>query len=230
MTPSTQTQTYWLLCAVAAAGARFVPVPLLDDVVKGRANRTAVGLALGAAGKTYPTTWVAPLYSTGSLLDAIAGLPLKLVLFPIRRIVRIVGAVKGVPTDLLETWLLGRGVYSAALAGALDGDEATLELRARAVRAAFDQAFEGLNVEVLSKALGQALGQIRGLGETAVRISRQLLGDRPPTGHDPADEGLTDAIHEVEDLLEQEDVKSALAEFDRRFETAWRSALDMPAV
>ena len=51
----------WALCGIANAAARFVPVPLLDDVVRGRATRLAVTRTLKAHGRE-PVDALEPLW------------------------------------------------------------------------------------------------------------------------------------------------------------------------
>lgn len=219
-------QREWLLCAVVAAGARFVPVPLLDDVVKEQANRTAVARALKARGRTYPVPWVSPLYSTGSLWATLVGLPLKVILYPVRKIVKVVGAVHGVPTDLIETLLLGRAVVRLLERGALAGDdEQALREEARTVRQAFDEAFSGMNFKVLSSALGDAFGHLKDLGDVAASFARELLERKDEAGPAATDEAgqaaLAEELHEVEEALQRSDVQEVLALFDQRFDAAW---------
>ena len=50
-TTPTRLQREWVLCAIAAAASRFIPVPLVDDLVKERAVRTAVSRTWRAHGR-----------------------------------------------------------------------------------------------------------------------------------------------------------------------------------
>jgi len=220
--PPTALQGQWLLCAVAAAGARFVPVPLVDDAIRGRAQRTAVGLTLGACGRTIATRHLSPLYSTGSMWRAIAGLPLEILLLPIRRIVKIVRAARGVPRDLLQTWLLGRAVWRALHAGALQGDDPdALKAEATILRTAFDASIEGLDLTVLSAALGGVMDQVKGMSNQALAFARQLAGLEEGDHATPAPEGVDDPLGEA---LATGEVQGALAAFDARFDAAWAEA------
>ena len=125
-------QRDWILLALVAAASRFVPVPLLDDVVKTQANRGAVKRALTEAGSEVNISFVSALYDTGSILGFLIALPLKVILYPMRKIVNVISAVHGVPTDLLETLLLGRSVYRAVKGGAFDTSEDVKATKAEA--------------------------------------------------------------------------------------------------
>jgi hypothetical protein len=200
----------------------FVPVPLLDDAIKGRAVRTAVGLTLGSRGRTFPTAWVSPLYSTGSIWAAIAGLPLEILLLPIRRFVKIFRAARGVPTDLMHTWLLARALHRVLGEGALPGDDAeTTKAEAKQLRAAFDASVDGLDLTVLSAALSGVLGSVRDLSNQALAFARQLAGLQEGEHATPETDDVVDPL---KDALSSADVQAALAAFDARFDAAWAAA------
>ena len=54
--------TQWAACGIVAAAARFVPVPMLDDVVRERAARVAVSRTLRAHGRNYSPELLEPLW------------------------------------------------------------------------------------------------------------------------------------------------------------------------
>src|ERR1700750_480078 len=92
----------WAVCAIAAGASRFIPVPLLDDAVKGRATRIAVLVTVHAAGAYYPRASVAPLWDgveswRDGVRTYVKSVPRKIVLFPVRKYVELFGAVRGVP-------------------------------------------------------------------------------------------------------------------------------------
>ena len=217
--PPVLLQSQWLLCAVAAAGARFVPIPLVDGLVHERALRTAVGLTLRAQGRTFPTNWVAPLYSMGSIWSALAGLPLEIALLPIRRIVRIVRAARGVPQDLMSTWLLGRAVFRVLGRGQLAGiNESATRAEAEKVWEAFDVAVNGLDLTVLSVALSGVMDQVRDLGSQALAFAKELAGMEEGAHASPEADEVVDPLKEA---LSRADVQAALDAFDARFDAAW---------
>ena len=184
--PSRQLVGQWAVCGIAAAAARFIPVPLLDDAVQLRATQVAVLRTLRANGRTYPSDWVEALYagtdagSAGAARRALRYLrsvPRRVALFPVRKYVALFGAVKGVPTDVMRVLLLCRTVHRALAQGRLAGaDRQVLQLEAVRIRAAYDLALEGMDLRLLSGALADGLSQGKGLTSAAVAFARKTFG------------------------------------------------------
>lgn len=228
----------WTLCAVAAAASRFVPVPLLDDVVKDRATRLAVLRTLRAHGRRYPGDAVEPLYAgietwTNGLLRQAARIPGKVLLFPIRKYVAVFGAVKGVPTDVMTVLLLGRSVHRALQAGHLAGpgtppgaeltkaQEAALQAEAAQVRRAFDAAVDGMDLRLLSGAVSDALAQGGLLTRSATEYAGRLLRrDRADDDELPAEGAVSAGADRLQQTLRSPEVARLLADFDRAFDAA----------
>src|SRR3954454_17835037 len=170
--PGRQLIGEWAVCAIAAAAARFTPVPLLDDAVKFRAIRIAVLRTLRANGRSYSSDWVEPLYagadaeSAGMVRKAFGYLrtvPRRVVLFPIRKYVALFGSVRGVPTDVMTVLLLARTVHRCLAEGRLAGaDPERLRAEAVQIRGAFDTALDGMDLKLLTGALSDGLSQGRG--------------------------------------------------------------------
>lgn len=230
-------QRDWILLALVAAASRFVPVPLLDDVVKTQANRGAVKRAITESGREVNIALVTALYDTGSILGFLVALPLKVILYPLRKIARVISAVHGVPTDLLETLLLGRSVFRALKRGAFDNSEDVKAMKAEAkhMRWAFEQAFKGTNFKVISSALGDALSRMKDLSGIVSDITGQLLGNKSSgTGAKVDDDAIDQAdlsevaerddveegLDDVEEVLARADVIKELEAFDARFDEA----------
>src|SRR3712207_5877624 len=108
--PSPALVAQWAACGIAAAAARFVPVPMLDDVVRERAAPVAVSRPLRAHGRTYSSDLVEPLWAVGGggggLGRGIKDLSLRIILVPVRECRARFGAVRGVPTDVMRVLLL----------------------------------------------------------------------------------------------------------------------------
>src|SRR5687768_6501882 len=107
--------TTWAVCGIAAAAARFVPVPLLDDVIRRRAARLAVVRTLRAHGREHPSElvealWEEPDATRRGLRGRLRGVPTRLLLFPFRKYTAVFGAVRGVPNDVARVVLLARAV------------------------------------------------------------------------------------------------------------------------
>ena len=237
-------QREWVLCAIAAAASRFIPVPLLDDVVKERATRTAIARTWQAHGRPPAPRVVATL--TGDSTGLIAGLarsaallPVTLVLYPWRKAVRLVTSVHGVSGDLVGVLLLARSVDRCLASDWFTGsDPAVLEQQARLVRRAHDQAVSGVDLRVIEYAVGAGLRQVKGLSHQAELLARRSFGRSktgPPAGEIDATEnigaiGSTEGapvpaeveagVREVQAVLARPEIAALLATLDARFDAA----------
>lgn len=220
----------WAACAIAAAASRFIPVPLLDDAVKGRATQVAVVRTLRAEGRTYPAAAVAPLYEgvesfRGGAMKYARSIPRRLVLFPVRKYVALFGAVKGVPTDVMVVLLLARTTQRAAARGDLAGDDvSSVQEEAVRIRKAFDRTVDEMDLRLFAGALRDALSGSRGLARSAVLYARNTFGrDDARTeaetgrGLDPGGE-VGQSAARVDQVLDRPDVVKQLEEFDRRLD------------
>lgn len=236
--PSAQVQREWVLCAIAAAGARFLPVPLADDLVKDRATRTALSRTWRARGLEPAPDVVAVLSgdTTGALTAirrATARLPLTLALFPFRKTRLVLTAVQGVSGDLLQVLLLARSVDRCLASGWFDVDDDGERLRrAHLIRQAHDSAVHGADLQALRLAVGAALRQVHGLTRQARDFARRTFGAgfsstrsaelviaeaEPRPG---AEEPLRTGADRVQEVLHQPDSVRILAELDARFDAA----------
>lgn len=233
--PTSQLQREWALCAIAAAGFRFVPIPLVDEFVKERAVRTAVARTWRAHGRPPAPDVVAVLSgdTTGvvtTLLRWLRRLPVALVLFPFRKFRVLLTAARGISGDLLQVLLLARAVDRCLSAGWFTGhDHDELLRQADLVRRAHDQAVHGADLRTLRLALGLVFRQVHGLPRQARVFARQVFGRSgpPPDGSMPVDGGLAggagyleDGADQVQAVLERPDIARILADLDARFDAA----------
>lgn len=230
--PALQVQRECALCAIAAAGSRFIPLPLVDDLVKDRATRTAVARIWYARGRAPDAEVVAIL--CGDTLGTLAALgrglrrlPLIVVLFPFRKVRLLLTAVQGVSDDLLQVLLLARVVDRYLAAGWFDVDErAELLRRARLVRRAHDRTVRGADLRTLRLLLGSALRQISGLTRQARDYARQAFGRSAPApdGTTPVPgtdrEQVGSGADRVQAVLGGPEALRILHEFDARFDAA----------
>jgi hypothetical protein len=224
----------WAVCGIAAAAARFIPVPLLDDAVRLRATQIAVARTLRANGRDYPSDAVEALYAgadagaAGKFRDAVrylGSIPRRVLLFPVRKYVALFGAVKGVPTDVMHVLLLSRAVHRSLGQGRLSGsDKKALRSEAVQIRIAFDQALEGMDLRLLTGALADGLSQGKGLTSAAVSYARKIYARRA-SGRDDANATLdpggevAKGAKRVQDVLDRPEIARLLAEFDARFDS-----------
>ena len=209
----------WAACGIAAAAARFVPVPLLDDAIRARAVRIAVSRALRAHGRDYPAGRLEPLWEDeggGGLGHRVAAVGRRVLFFPIRKYVAVFGAVRGVPNDVLRVVLLARTVDRRLALGELATADPD---RARQIRRAVDTALDGMDLRLLTAALGDGLSQGRDLTVAAVRYARHFGDKDADPDLDPA--GPVGAgAQRVTEVLERPEVVQLLGRFDEQVDAA----------
>lgn len=209
----------WAVCGIAAAAARFVPVPLLDDVIRERAVRVAVVRTLRAHGRAWPSTPLEPLWGQvegrggGRLRRRLRSLPRRLLLFPVRKYTAVFGAVRGVPNDVMRVVLLARSLERLLERGELVTPEA-LPDRARTLRRAVDRAIDGMDLRLLTAGLADGLSQGRGLTTAAVEFARKRVGQDDPEATVDPDGALAEGAERVTEVLRRPEVAQLLQRFD----------------
>jgi hypothetical protein len=218
--PSSLLVTQWAVCGIAAAAARFVPVPMLDDVVRAQAVRVAVSRTLRAHGRDYPAGLLEPLWDDPEGRGAGMGrrlksLSLRVLLFPVRKYAAVFGAVRGVPNDVMRVLLLARTVDRRLTGGELAGpDPDRLHEHARHVRAAVDEAIDGVDLRLLTAALADGLSQGRGLTAAAVAYARRW-STRPDSEPVLEPEGaVAEGAQRVTEVLRRPEIARLLEDFD----------------
>ena len=216
--------TQWAVCGIAAAAARFVPVPLLDDVIREQAARLAVVRTLRAHGQEGSAAPLEPLWDdderAGSgLRRRLRALSMRVLLFPVRKYAAIFGAVRGVPTDVMRVVLLARTVDRRLSGGDLaDADAGRRTERARAVRHAVDAAIDGMDLRLLTAALADGLSQGRGLSTAAVAYARRIV--KQDDDSVPAEGEVGEGARRVAEVLRRPEIARLLEDFDARVETS----------
>ncbi len=224
MADSTLT-TQWAVCGIAAAAARFVPVPLLDDVIRQGAARLAVTRTVRARDAAVGAQVLEPLWSQDGgrgkrgLARYARALGRRLLLFPVRKYTALFGAVRGVPTDVLRVVLLARSTDRALEQGRLQQRE-----DAQALRAAVDAAFQSVDLRLLVAAVSDTLSQTRGLSTAAVALARRRFGSgddaSPVAPEGPVGEGA----RKVSDVLARPETAVLLARFDAQVDARLQTA------
>ncbi|HMR73600.1 MAG TPA: hypothetical protein PKD61_00765 [Polyangiaceae bacterium] len=215
-----------IVCAILAAAARFIPVPLLDDVVRERIRQIWVSRTLKSHGRSYsskqvPALWQDPSGCAGGCLALWWKLPLKLLLFPIRKLIAIFSALSGLSKDVTEMVLFGRCTQRVLESGMLPegGDQVVLAADARRIRSAFDVAFKQTDTSVLVATLRDVLQGVRGLSRAAVKGARAAFRAQAVAAH--SDGGVVDqGARDVQRALDSQALQSIFRDFDARFDTA----------
>jgi hypothetical protein len=219
--------TQWAVCGIAAAAARFVPVPLLDDVVRERALQVAVSRTLHAHGRDYSSDLLEPLWGEhdeggSKLRRRLKSAGLKVLFFPVRKYRAVFGAVRGVPNDVMRVVLLARALDRRLDAGGLT-DRDRVPAESRELRRAVEAAVHGMDLKLLTAALSDGLSQGRGLTTAAVAFARSRFSkpdvDRDLDPSAPVAEGA----ERVAAALRRPEVQQLLDRFDSRVDTALAS-------
>jgi hypothetical protein len=214
----------WAVCGIAAAAARFVPVPLLDDVIRQRATQFAVMRTLRAHDQDVPSEALEPLWGevdgrSSGLLGRARKVSRDVLLLPVRTYVKVFGAVRGVPTDVARVVLLGRSVERRLGRGELSQvDRATQE--ARALRRAVEQAMDGLDLRLLTAGLGDGLSQTKGLSAAAVAFARRRFTKAQPETDLAPDGPLAESAGRVTEVLRRPEIAQLLDRFDTEVDLA----------
>jgi len=233
--PSPALVREWAAYGIGAAAARFVPVPFVDDLVKRQATRLAVVRTLTAHGRTYPPDAVEPLFDpegfrSHRIMRAVTSVPRRVLLFPVRKYAAILGAVRGVPNDVLTVVLLGRAVHRFLAQGRLAGpDQAALREEAAVLRRAFDDAAGGADLPLLGGALRDGLAEGRQLSRAAVEHARRTFARGQARRGEADSAAIIEADIEadievqagaarVEETLRRPEIATQLARFDARLD------------
>lgn len=219
-----------LVCGLLASAARLVPVPFLDDVLREKALQLMVSRTLKRHARTYGSNAVSPLYGdeNGCLHGCMMGLlllPVRVLLFPVRKFLAWVMAVKNVARDLSEAVLLGRTLDRILDANRLptDATEELLYADAVRVRLAFSNATAGTDLTLLRGALTTALRSVSGLPRAAMRALRGIRSrpdDADPTASlSSADKATVETgAARVSSALETAEMRAFLTRFDQTFD------------
>ncbi|QEG39963.1 hypothetical protein [Roseimaritima ulvae] len=216
----------WVVAGMVSAAARFIPVPLVDDFVRDRSRQYAVSQTLKAHGRQYASKQLAAYY--GNPQGCLAGcvsfglwLPVRLILFPIRKLMALLTAVHGVPMDLLKTVLLARTLDRCLERGML-ADEASVaerEQQTLQIRRAFEEAMQGMDWLVVKTAIRDALKHSAGWRQAAANLAtRAFRSDQVPEQKLPEDEQLEQGAEHVEAVLQRPETLALLQRFDERFD------------
>jgi hypothetical protein len=214
--------------AVLVAASGFIPIPLVDDLIPRQLVRQLIRTILRQTGRRYSTARVKPLYAGEGCLAGALGillkLPIDLLIYPVRKLVRVIKGIRSLSQRLVSTYLLGHTVNRYVVKDwlAQDTSEAALSFQSQLLRNAFETALKETNPVVFAQSVATVLGGLRGLPLAAWRTARQLLrrsardvpdGDHPfdvptPTGR------VAGATQQVQQTLDDPEVQHFVAQFD----------------
>ena len=224
-----------MLAGIAAAAARFVPVPFVDDMIRTRSTQFAVARTLAAHDYDYSSKDLAPLFDGDSggflsgMLRKVVRAPFKLLFYPVRKLIRIFGSVRGVPLDLMRTILTARTLDRCIRRGMFDPaktDAQTRTEQAQKVRLAFEEAFEGIDWITVRAVMSDTMIQVKHWGGVTTDLARQAFGrdDQDPdrlTADDLADnDDVKQGAAKVEAMLAKPETLQLIGDFDQRVDAA----------
>lgn len=228
-----------VLMALLYSACRFVPLPFADEIFRNAVSRLIVSQALDRHGRTFSSKLVAPLYTeeVGCLSGCLTALPrllAKLILFPIRKLLAWLGAVRGIARDLITALLFGRSVERCLARGLLPEGGGELSGQAKLIRGAFDRALAGGELTLSKRALSAVVSRSkRGLSAAgravAAMFQRPGAGGELPEGERQAvSEGAEQVEHALADPGIAEEITAFDARFDRELERVGLAAAPPP--
>ena len=211
----------WAMAGIVSAASRFIPVPYAEESVRYRCRRFVVSRTLASTKSSVSADTLKPYYDTDGFFNSwtakIVKAPFKLLLFPIRKTVRIITSVRNVPLEIIQMVLLGR-----TLDRCLQTPSLTLDQRAaKRMRKSFDNAFSGMDFYVVRAALIDALKSVNGLKSAAITMAKRVSTKDEPTPESlqPNDK-VRSGASSVQSVLDRPETMALFAEFDRRFDEA----------
>lgn len=229
--PSSVTETELQLilarCAILTGICRFIPVPFLDDIVAERVRKHLISSLLRLHRKTKPASHYGALYKDGSAscLGSAFGFGRGLILKPIKKLFRTIFfflTIRDASLQMTRVYLLGRAFDACLRFGHLKEETDTTRMAA-----AFGEAFRGTDRRFLVHLMRQAGRGLRPLRAVGERALRRIFGQKEAAISEDGDrlaqltpEERARLELEAERLatqLEQPEVVSFLADFDRRF-------------
>lgn len=215
-----------LLSALLFSAGRFVPLPIVDDLVREQVSMWMLRRLCERAGAPVPRRHLGPLASrqdgcAGCLGSALL-VPVRLILFPIRLLVSVVLGARNLTRDVTEIVLLSRVTERALREGWIDPGKSEDAQRTECLilRRALDRALRGTHLTVMTAALRAALGPLGRIaiaGVGALRRFRRAGGEAAPEV--PAGSPIAESATALERVLALPDVKAALDHLEQRFET-----------
>ncbi|MCC9656167.1 hypothetical protein [Rhodopirellula halodulae] len=218
----------WIVAGLVSSAARFVPIPFVDDVIQDQCRRYVVARTLEAHDRSDLKKELRAYHSSDAgcvagCLGMLAKAPLKLILFPIRKIVALFTSVRGVPLEVIRTILLGRTLDRMLRDEVLGKTVSTQQVLA--MRESFNIAFARMDFRVARAAMSDALANVQDWKESAKDMATSLSGDQSHTPSEDqlqGDKAINESAERVEEALRQPELVKLFAEFDQRFDEAYQ--------
>jgi hypothetical protein len=220
----------WIIAGIISASARFIPIPFLDEIVQNRCRRYAVKTAIDSHTVDLQLSSLKPYYSNPSgcftgCLGMMLKMPIKLLLFPFRKIILVVTSVRGVPLEIMRVYLLGRTLDRYLSDGRLGQSENSLRIDDKAYAArmgsAFEQSFSRMDMHVVLAAMKDATGGFTELGSAAL-VGLKSVFDRSNKSARAfvAEPEVKAEASRIQESFSQAEMVALFEHFDRRMDDA----------
>lgn len=205
---------HWAAAGIISAAARFIPIPFLDEKVQRRCRRYVVEKTLAANAPDLTVEQLEPLYDPDrSIFLWIVRAPLKLLLFPVRKLVRIVSSIRGVPVEILNVYLLGR-----TLNRYLVTDSSLTAVRARDFERSFTEAFRQIDLRIARAAINDILDSVRDWKSEAKKEAHEIHQQQQSCPTPDQISHVDQSARKVSDALERPELATVLQRFDAQFD------------
>ena len=224
----------WIIAGIISASARFIPIPFLDEVVQYRCRRHTVKTTIESHAVDLDLSTVEPYYNNPSgcfvgCVGMILLLPIKLLLFPFRKIVAVVTSFRAVPLEIMRIYLLGRtldrylsnGNFGQS-ANSLQIDDSVYTAR---MRSAFEQAFARMDMHVVLSAMQDATGGFRELITAAfVGLKSVFERDNKSANAFVTQPEVKAEASKIQQSFSRAEMVALFDKFDLRFDNAMKDA------
>ncbi|WP_231744069.1 hypothetical protein [Stieleria neptunia] len=200
----------------------------MDDVIRDRCQRYVVAKTLAAHDAQSCLDQVRPYFGSSAgcvsgCLAMIAKASLKLLLFPIRKVVRVLTSVRGVPLEITRMVLLGR-----TLDRKLQSGEVPTTAEAERMRVAFEAAFARMDFRAVKAVVNDSLNQVGGWKDAAIAVARDVLDttadpDKRDLAADPIENApqVEEGAKRVDEAMHDPAMLQLFADFDQRFDSEY---------
>lgn len=224
----------WIIAGIISASARFIPIPFLDEIVQNRCRRYTVKTTVETHALGLDLSTLEPYYTASAgyfvgCLGMFLRLPLKLLLFPFRKIIAVATSFRSVPLEIMRTYLLGRTLDRYLSNGSFGQRENSLRIDDLAyavrMRSAFEQSFARMDMHVLLSAMQDATCGFRELMAAAfVGLKSIFERENKSAKTFVAETKVKAEASKVQQSFSRAEMVALFEKFDLRFDSAMKNA------
>lgn len=222
----------WIIAGIISASARFIPIPFLDEIVQNRCRRYTVKTTIESHAVELDLSTLEPYYAAPSgcfagCLGMVLKLPLKLLLFPFRKIIAVVTSFRAMPLEIMRVYLLGRTLDRYLSNGNFGQSENNLGIDDTAyavrMRSAFEQSFARMDMHVVLSAMRDATGGFKELMTAAfVGLKGVFERDNKSANAFIAEPEVKAEASKIQQSFSRAEMVALFDKFDLRFDNAMK--------